>query len=79
MSDTIATSFGVLNYSGALFNKGNTRTPLSSIIGSRAKTTNSVEFVVGQSYAGGGNRSIDTGRCYGMRNMVDPDVGGQRS
>lgn len=55
MSDTIATSFGVLNYSGALFNKGNTRTPLSSIIGSRAKTTNSVEFVVGQSYAGGGN------------------------
>ena len=55
MSDTIATSFGVLNYSGALFNKGNTRTPLSSIIGGRAKTTNSVEFVVGQSYAGGGN------------------------
>ena len=57
MSDKIATSFGVLNYSGALFNKGNTRTPLSSIIGSRAKTTNSVEFVVGQSYAGGGNGS----------------------
>lgn len=32
----IATSFGVLNYSGMLFNKGNTRTPLSAIIGSRA-------------------------------------------
>ena len=50
MADTFATSFGVLNYSGMLFNKGNTRTPLSSIIGSRAKITNSVEFVTGQEY-----------------------------
>ena len=54
MSDTIATSFGVLNYSGMLFNKGNTRCPLSSIIGSRAKTTNHVEFVTGQEYEAGG-------------------------
>lgn len=54
MSDTIATSFGVLNYSGMLFNKGNTRTPLSSIIGARAKNTNHVEFEVGQSYTTGG-------------------------
>lgn len=54
MADTIATSFGVLNYSGMLFNKGNTRTPLSAIIGSRAKTTNHVEFVTGQEYTAGG-------------------------
>ena len=56
----IATSFGVLNYSGMLFNKGNTRTPLSSIIGSRAVNTNHVEFVVGQSYetAGGSQPAI---------------------
>lgn len=54
MSDVFATSFGVLNYSGALFNKGNTRTPLSSAIGGRAKTTNHVEFVTGQEYTGGG-------------------------
>ena len=54
MSDTFATSFGVLNYSGMLFNKGNTRTPLSSIIGSRAKTTNHVEFVTGQEFTSGG-------------------------
>ena len=54
MADTFATSFAVLNYSGMLFNKGNTRTPLSAIIGSRAKTTNSVEFVTGQSYTSGG-------------------------
>lgn len=54
MADTFATSFGVLNYSGMLFNKGNTRCPLSSIIGGRAKTTNHVEFVTGQEYATGG-------------------------
>lgn len=54
MADTFATSFGVLNYSGMLFNKGNTRTPLSSIIGGRAKVTNHVEFVTGQEYNGGG-------------------------
>ena len=46
----IATSFGVLNYSGMLFNKGNTRCPLSSIIGGRTKTTKHVEFVTGQEY-----------------------------
>ncbi len=54
MADTFATSFGVLNYSGMLFNKGNTRTPLSSIIGGRAKTTNYVEFVTGQEFTSGG-------------------------
>ena len=50
MADVFATSFEVLNYSGMLFNKGNTRCPLSSIIGGRAKTTNHVEFVTGQEY-----------------------------
>lgn len=54
MADTLATSFGVLNYAGMLFNKGNTRTPLSAIIGSRAKTTNHVEFITGQEYTSGG-------------------------
>ena len=55
MADTFATSFATLNYSGMLFNKGNTRTPLSTIIGGRAKNTNHVEFVTGQEYIGGGN------------------------
>lgn len=54
MADNIATSFGVLNYSGMLFNKGNIRTPLSAIIGSRAKTTNHVEFATGQEFTSGG-------------------------
>ena len=57
MPDAIVTSFAVPNYSGMLFNKGNTRTPLSSIIGSKMATTNSVEFVVGQEYTGGGEGS----------------------
>ena len=49
MADTIATN-AILNYSGTLFNKGNTRCPLSAIIGGKAKTTNHVEFVTGQEY-----------------------------
>lgn len=57
MADVFATSFQVLNYSGMLFNKGNTKTPLSSVIGSRGKLTNHVEFVTGQEYTGGGNGS----------------------
>lgn len=52
-----AMSFSTLNYSGMLFNKGNTRTPLSSLIGGRQKTTNHVEFVTGQEYTGGGTGS----------------------
>lgn len=54
MADTYATSFGVLNYSGMLYNKGNTKTPLSSIIGAKAVNTNHCEFVVGQEYTAGG-------------------------
>ena len=54
MADQFVMSFGVLNYSGMLFNKGNTRTPLSSIIGGRAKITNHVEFVTGQEFTSGG-------------------------
>ena len=54
MPDVFAESFGVLNYSGMLFNKGNTRTPFSTMIGGRAKNTNHVEFVTGQEYQTGG-------------------------
>lgn len=54
MADNNATSFRVLNYAGMLFNKGNTRTPFSTMIGGRRKTTNHVEFVTGQEYTTGG-------------------------
>ena len=54
MSDVLATSFGVLNYSGMLYNKGNTKTPLLSLIAGRRKVTNHVEFVTGQEFTTGG-------------------------
>lgn len=57
MPNGVMQSFGVLNYSGMLFNKGNIKTPLSSIIGSRAKVTDHVEFVTGQEYTSGGDGS----------------------
>lgn len=50
MADAFATSFTTLNYSGALFNKGNTRTPFLSMIAGKNATTNHVEFVLGQDY-----------------------------
>ena len=53
MSDVYAMSFNTPNYSGMLFNKGNARHPLSTLIGGRAKTTNHVEFVCGQYYTDG--------------------------
>lgn len=46
MADQIATSFETPNYSGLLFNKGNTRTPFSSMIGGKTKYTDHVEFAV---------------------------------
>ncbi len=67
MADQFAMSFGVLNYSGMLFNKGNTRTPLSSIIGGRAKTTNHVEFVTGQEYTTGGGEQPSISECFSDR------------
>lgn len=57
MADVYAQSFNTPNFSGMLFNKGNTRTPLSAIIGPRAANTNHVKFVVGQNYTGGGDGS----------------------
>lgn len=50
MADQIATSFDTPNYSGLLFNKGNTKTPFSSMIGGKTKYTDHVEFAVGQEY-----------------------------
>ena len=72
MADVLATSFATLNYSGMLFNRGNTRTPLSSMIGGRAKTTNHVEFVIGQEYVGGGNGSQPA--ISEMASLAAPDA-----
>lgn len=50
MADQFATSGSVLGYSGMLFNKGNTKTPFSTMIGTKRKYTNHTEFVTGQEY-----------------------------
>lgn len=52
--DSIIQSFGSLNYSGMLFNKGNTNAPFSTMIANGARQTNSVEFVTGLEYTTGG-------------------------
>lgn len=50
MADVFAMSGNTPNYSGMLFNKGNTKTPFSTMIGGRRKYTNHVEFVTGQEF-----------------------------
>lgn len=50
MPDTYAMSGNTPNYSGMLFNKGNTKTPLSTMIGSRRRNTNHTEFATGQEF-----------------------------
>ncbi len=54
MADNVVMSFAAPNYSGMLFNKGNTKTPFSAMIGGRPKVTNHVEFTTGQYYTTGG-------------------------
>lgn len=46
-----ATSFLTPNFSGMLFNTGNTKTPFSAVIGGKMKRTNHVSFVTGLEYA----------------------------
>lgn len=50
MADTFAMSGNTPNFSGMLFNKGNTNTPFSTMIGAHRKFTNHTEFVTGQEY-----------------------------
>ncbi len=50
MADMIATSFATPNYSGLLFAKGRVDTPFSTMIGSKRKYTDHVEFSVGVDY-----------------------------
>lgn len=46
----VITSHNLLNYAGLLFNKGNTKTPFSTMIGSRPKQSNSAEFITSLTY-----------------------------
>lgn len=50
MADVFAMSGNTPNFSGLLFNKGNTKTPFSTMIGGKRKYTNHTEFVTGQEF-----------------------------
>lgn len=50
MADQWVTTGSYPNFSGMLFNKGNTKTPFSSLIGGKAYSTNHMKFPVGQFY-----------------------------
>lgn len=46
----IMTSHNLPNFSGLLFNKGNTATPFSTLIGGKSRNTNAWEFAMSQEY-----------------------------
>lgn len=50
MADVFAMSGNTPNFSGMLFNKGNTKTPFSTMIGAKRKYSRSTKFVTGQEY-----------------------------
>ena len=50
----VMTSHNLLNYSGMLFNKGNTRTPFSTLIGGKSRNVNHWEFATSLDYTTGG-------------------------
>lgn len=50
----VATSHSVLNYSGLLFNKGNTATPFSTLIGGKSRDTHSWAFPTSIDYTTSG-------------------------
>jgi len=52
--DNVMMSFLTPNYSGMLFNTGNTKVPFSTLIANRAKITSSIEFVTGVEYQSAG-------------------------
>lgn len=50
----VMTSHNLLNYSGMLFNKGNTATPFSTLIGGKSRTAQNWEFATSLEYTTGG-------------------------
>lgn len=50
----VMTSHNLLNYSGTLFNKGNTKTPFSTLIGGKSRTVQAWQFDTSLDYATGG-------------------------
>ena len=53
----VMTSHNLLNYSGLLFNKGNTKTPFSTLIGGKSRNVNHWAFPTSLAYQTGGGSS----------------------
>lgn len=53
----VMTSHNLLNYSGMLFNLGNTKTPFSTLIGGKSRNTDSWKFSTSLTYSTGGGLS----------------------
>jgi len=53
----VMTSHNLLNYSGMLFNLGNTKTPFSTLIGGKSRNTDSWKFATSLTYTTGGGLS----------------------
>lgn len=53
----VMTSHNLLNYSGMLFNAGNTKTPFSTLIGGKSRNTKSWKFATSLVYTTGGGQS----------------------
>ena len=53
----VMTSHNLLNYSGMLFNLGNTKTPFSTLIGGKSRSTQSWKFPTSLTYTTGGGTS----------------------
>ena len=54
---SVMTSHNLLNYSGMLFNLGNTKTPFSTLIGGKSRTSHSWKFATSLTYTTGGGVS----------------------
>jgi len=53
----VMTSHNLLNYSGMLFNKGNTKTPFSTVIGGKSRNVNHWAFPTSLAFTTGGGSS----------------------
>lgn len=69
----VMTSHNLLNYSGMLFNKGNTRTPFSTTIGGKFRTVNHWSFPVSLYYTTGGGTAQPA--ITESASLIAPDPG----
>lgn len=75
MSDTYASTHSVLNYSGMLYEKGNTRTPFLTMIAGKTGYTDHTEFVLGQEYDGLGAGAGSQPEISETASLTAPEAG----